>query len=111
MTSAVWCVARPSHMHPLALETLRRLGLSQKAVNTSDSVQSIVELVASGAGLALLPHPLVAGLLAQRRVVVLADLPSEQMDFVIARHRDQDQPILKQIVATAVETSEFWSRT
>jgi DNA-binding transcriptional LysR family regulator len=106
----VWSVARPSHMHPLALETLRRFGLAQKAINTSDSVQSIVELVASGAGLALLPHPLVAGLLAQRRVVVLADLPSGQMDFVIARHRDQDQPILKQIVATAVETSGFLSR-
>jgi DNA-binding transcriptional LysR family regulator len=105
----VWCVARPSHMHGMAVETMHRVGLPHKSMNTSDSVQSIVELVANGAGIALLPHPLVAQLIAERRVLVLDDLAPDRMDFLIARRRDQDQPILKQIVATAAETSGFLS--
>ena len=56
----IWCVARPSHMHPMAVETLRQYGLSHQTINTSDSVQSIVEIVASGAGIGILPEPLVA---------------------------------------------------
>lgn len=107
----IWCVARPSHMYPMAVETLRRYGLTQKSINTSDSVQSIVELVANGAGIAILPAPLVSELMKQRRLVVLSrELAPERMEFVIARHRDQDQAIIKYIVEVAVETSAFLPR-
>lgn len=56
----VWCVARPSHMHPMAIETLRRRGVPLTNINTCNNLQSIVELAANGAGIALLPENLAA---------------------------------------------------
>lgn len=107
----VWCVARPSHMYPMAIETLRRHGVAPKNINTSDNIQSIVQLVAGSAGIALLPENLAAGLMHEKRLVPLSDeLPPERLDFVIARHRDQEQAIIQRIIALAVETSAFLGR-
>lgn len=104
----IWCVARPSHMYPMAMETLRRYGVAPTKINTSDNVQSIVELVANSAGIALLPDNLAVELMKNKRLVPLSpELPPERLDFVIARHRDQDQTIIQHIVELAVETSPF----
>jgi len=104
----IWSVARPSHMYPMAIETLRRLGVAPKNINTSDNIQSIVELVANCAGIALLPENLAVGFMRTKRLVPLSDeLPPERLEFVIARHRDQDQAIIQRIIALAVETSAF----
>ena len=104
----IWSVARPSHMYPMAIETLRRLGVAPKNINTSDNIQSIVELVANCAGIALLPENLAVGFMHKKRLVPLSDeLPPERLEFVIARHRDQDQAIIQRIIALAVETSAF----
>ena len=104
----VWCLARPSHMHPMAIETLRRHGVTAKNISTSDNIQSIVELVADRAGIALLPENMAAGLMQKKRLVPLSDeLPPERLDFVIATHRDQDQAIIQRIIRLAVETSAF----
>ena len=104
----VWSVARPSHMYPMAIETLRRLGVAPKNINTSDNIQSIVELVANCAGIALLPENLAVGFMHKKRLVPLSDeLPPERLEFVIARHRDQDQAVIGRIIALAVETSAF----
>ena len=104
----IWCVARPSHMYPMAIATLRRHGVAPKNINTSDNIQSIVELVANSAGIALLPENLAVGFMHKKRLVPLSDeLPPERLEFVIARHRDQDQAIIQRIIALAVETSAF----
>jgi DNA-binding transcriptional LysR family regulator len=104
----IWCVARPSHMYPMAVETLRRHGVAPTNINTSDNVQSIVELVANGAGIGLLPQSLAAGLMKSKRLVPLSDeLPAERLDLVIAHHRTDDQAIIHHIVHLAVETSAF----
>lgn len=104
----VWCVARPSHMYPMAIETLRRHGVPLTNINTCNNIQSIVEMVASGAGIALLPENLVAERIKHRELVPLSEaLPPQRLDFVIARHRDQDQAIIQHIVELAVETSAF----
>lgn len=107
----VWCVARPSHMYPMAIETLRRRGVALTHINTCNNIQSIVELVANGAGIALLPDNLAAAYIKSNKLVPLSDdLPPERLDFVIARHRDQDQAIIQHIVELAVDASTFLSK-
>lgn len=104
----LWCVARPSQMHPMAVEAMRRHGVTQKNFNTSNSVQSIVELVASGAGIAILPQSLIVGLMKKNRLVLLSpELAPERLEFVVARHRDQDQSIIERMVEVVLETSPF----
>lgn len=107
----LWCVARPSHMHPMAMEALRRLGIAPRHVNTSDSVHSIVEMVARGAGTALLPDCLVAAPLRSKELARLSkELPAQRLEFVIARRRGQEQPIVEYIVQAAREASGFVAR-
>ena len=110
-TQPIWCVARPSHMHPMVVETMRRHGVVRKTINTSSSVQNIVEIVASGAGIAMLPAPLVTKQLLSKELQLLsAELKPERLEFVVAHHRDQDQQIIKKIVAEALLTSAFLLR-
>ena len=104
----VWCLARPSHMQPMALETLRRHQVPLTNINTSTNLQSMVEIVAAGAGIALLPANLVAAHIKRGSLVPLsAGLPPERLDFVIARHRDQHQAVIQKIVEFAVASSAF----
>ena len=104
----LWCLARPSHMHPMAIETLRRLGVAQTSINTCNNLQSMVEMVAHGAGIALLPENLVAARILARELVPLSSqLPPERLEFVVARHRDQEQAIIRHIVELTVAASAF----
>ena len=104
----VWCLTRPSRMHPMAVDTLRRFGVAQTRISTSNSLQSIVQMVAQGAGIALLPENLVAARLAAGELVPLsAELAPERLEFVVARHRDQDQAIIGRIIDLTVEASAF----
>ncbi len=104
----IWCVARPAQMHQMAMETLRRYGAAVGSINTSDNLQSIIEAVASGAGIALLPANLLAGARRRDSLVPLSDqLPPEPLDFSIASHRDQNQTIIKRIVEVAVAACTF----
>lgn len=104
----VWCVARPSHMHPMALDTLRHHGITRKTVSTCDSVQGLVELVTQGAGIGLLPLPMVTDRLADGRLSLLSPaLAPQRFDFVIAHHRDQEQAIIQRIVQEAIAASDF----
>ena len=104
----LWSLPRPSYMHPIAIETLRRHGVAQSSIIVCNNLQTMVEIVAQGAGIALLPENLVAGRIRRRQLVPLSvDLPAERLDFVVARHRDQDQVIIRHIVEIAVEASAF----
>lgn len=104
----VWSVARPSHLYPMVIEALRQHGVAPINVNTTDSLQTIVQLVASGAGISLLPESLVAKLVKDK---VLASPSSEltptRIDFVVARRKGDTQAVIQQIVALAVEVSPF----
>lgn len=104
----VWSLPRPSYMHPIAIETLRRHGVAQSRISVCNNLQTMVEIIVQGAGIALLPENLVAARIRRRELVLLADeLPAERLDFVIARHRDQDQVIIRHIVELAVAASAF----
>jgi DNA-binding transcriptional LysR family regulator len=97
-------------MHPMAVETLRQYGLSHQTINTSDSVQSIVEIVASGAGIGILPEPLVAQRLKSQELQLLsAQLKPQRLEFVVAHHRDQNQQIIQRIVDETLLVSAFMS--
>ena len=104
----IWCLTRPSRMHPMAIDTLRRFGVAHTRINTSNNLQSIVQMVAQGAGIALLPENMIATRLAAGELVPLsAELPPERLEFVVARHRDQDQAIIGHIIELTVEASAF----
>ena len=104
----IWCVARPAQLHLMAMENLRRHGVSPGNINTSDNLQSIIEVVASGAGIALLPTYALGRPLNRGALVPLSpQLPPEPLGFSIASHRDQGQAILQHIIDVAAEECVF----
>jgi DNA-binding transcriptional LysR family regulator len=104
----IWCLARPSHMYPMAVETLKSLGLSQVSINTCNSLQTMVSIVMAGGGISMLPENMVAEALKRRQLVRLSpDMPAQQLDFVIAHDRDQEQPVVRHIAQLAVQASTF----
>ena len=104
----IWCLARPSHMSPMAVETLKSLGLSQVSINTCNSLQTMVSIVMAGGGISMLPENMVAEALKRRQLVRLSpDMPAQQLDFVIAHDRDQEQPVVRHIAQLAVQASTF----
>jgi len=104
----IWCLARPSHMYPMAVETLKSLGLTQVSINTCNSLQTMVSIVMAGGGISMLPENMVAEALKRRQLVRLSpDMPAQQLDFVIAHDRDQEQPVVRHIAQLAVQASTF----
>jgi DNA-binding transcriptional LysR family regulator len=104
----IWCLARPSHMYPMAVETLKSFGLSQVSINTCNSLQTMVSIVMAGGGISMLPENMVAEALQRRQLVRLSpDMPAQQLDFVIAHDRDQEQPVVRHIAQLAVQASTF----
>lgn len=104
----IWCLARPSHMYPMAVETLKSLGLSQVSINTCNSLQTMVSIVMAGGGISMLPENMVAEALQRRQLVRLSpDMPAQPLDFVIAHDRDQEQPVVRHIAQLAVQASTF----
>lgn len=107
-THTIWCVARPAQMHQMAMATLRRHGIPPGNINTSDNLQCIVEIVASGAGIALLPTYALDNVSKRGALVPLSrQLPPETLGFSIASHRDQGQAILQHIINVAAEECTF----
>jgi len=104
----IWALARPSHMFPSAMETLRKYGATQSSISTCNSLQSMLEMVVAGGGISLLPENLVLPRIKRRELMQLSDeLPPERLEFVIARHRDQEQAIIRHIVELSVAASAF----
>ena len=104
----IWCLARPSHMYPMAVETLKALGLPPVSINTCNSLQTMVSIVMAGGGISMLPENMVADALKRRQLVRLSpDMPAQQLDFVIAHDLDQEQPVVRHIARLAVQASTF----
>ena len=56
----------------------------------------------------MLPENMVADALKRRQLVRLSpDMPAQQLDFVIAHDRDQEQPVVRHIARLAVQASTF----
>jgi DNA-binding transcriptional LysR family regulator len=108
----IWCLARPSHMYPMATDTLRALGLGQVHLNTCNSLQAMLGIVSAGGGISMLPENMVADALRRRTLVRVApELPSQSLEFVIAHDRDQGQPVVRHIARLAAEASTFLRRS
>ena len=104
----LWCLSKPSHLYGMTLETLRRYQASVHEVNTCNHLLMLIELIANGAGIALLPESLVAGRIASGELVPVSNqLCAESLEFVIARHKDQEQALVRHIMTLAQNASTF----
>jgi len=106
----VWSLARPSAMHDMTIDALARHQVRGVALNTSTQIRALIDLVAAGAGIALLPEVMIDDEIAQGRLRPLApQVETLQLTFVIAWNAREEQTVTRSIVALAQECSTFRS--
>lgn len=104
----LWSLSKPALLYEMTMETLRRNDVRERNLNTCDHVLFLIETVVKGGGVAMLPGCLIeAHLNAGSLVHASAELLPEQLHFVIARNKDQDQVLVQKIMKMACEASTF----
>ena len=105
---AIWSLSKPSASHTMSVTMLRDWGVPLESIGTCDHILALIEIIAKGAGVALLPEILVRNYMAKGELVaLLPDLPRPELEFVVAWNADQAQPIIRNIVETVARCSTF----
>jgi DNA-binding transcriptional LysR family regulator len=104
----LWSLSRPALVHAMTLQALHQHGAHPRNLNSCDHVMFLIEIAVSGGGIALLPECLIRPHLAAGGLVRAApDLEPAQLEFVIACNKDQDQLLVRRIMALTREASKF----
>lgn len=94
----LWCLSRPSHLYEMMLEMVRSKGESTKNINTCNHVEALIENVAAGAGLGILPEPL-ARRYTSTGILVEIDLgiQASPIEFFVVIPSSEEDPLLNEI--------------
>lgn len=104
----VWALARPSAMYEMTLAEIDSIGARIGHLNTCTQIQTLIEMVAAGAGVALLPDVMIGDYLRDQRLrPALRGAAPRSLDFVIAWNAHEEQAVIRSIVELAGECSTF----
>lgn len=91
----VWSLPEHSPLHAVTQATLEAHGLVPRAQHTCNNVRTLIEIVASGQGAAVLPETMVRGALAAGTLREVLPRPRQPIHFEAAiRTRERDPVIL-----------------
>ncbi|VVE61271.1 HTH-type transcriptional regulator GltR [Pandoraea captiosa] len=98
LASAAWCLSKPSHLYQVMVDYLRDAGLGTNNVNTCNNVRTLIDIVASGAGVGILPTALVKTRPdADRLVTVDVPVAPAPIEFLLVMRRADDEPLISEI--------------
>ena len=102
----LWCVSKPSDFFAPAYSVLRSAGADMSKLCTCNKLMGLIQIVASGGGIALLPKVMVLDQLKAGRMAMLpGNLPPQTLEFEVALHRHQSQHAVARLVAELVQLS------
>lgn len=91
----VWSLPEHSPLHAVTLRSLEAHGLTPRALHTCNNVRTLIEIVASGEGAAVLPETMVRDRLANGDLTEVLARPAHRVRFEAAiRTRERDPVIL-----------------
>ena len=92
----VWTLPNHSPIHHVALEALEAAGIARATLHTCNNVRTMIEIVAGGAGAAVLPETMARAHLATGSLVEILPRPAHVVHFEAAiRARERDPVILE----------------
>lgn len=107
-SQVIWTLPSPSATHTATMAVLHDYGVSPEAICTCTHTVALVDMVAAGAGVALLPEVLIRGRLASSQLVsLLPGAKAPEIEFVVAWHSTSEQPVIRQIIENARLCSSF----
>lgn len=99
----VWSLPDHSPLHAVTLAALEAQGLAPHALHTCNNVRTLIEIVASGTGAAVLPETMVRAQLAAGTLREVLPRPRHAVHFEAAiRSRERD-PVILDLYARAAQ--------
>lgn len=98
----VWCLSRPSHLYQVMVESLRNAGLNSRSINTCNHVRALIDIIASGAGIGIVPEPMARDRIARGELVpVSPSLTADPIAFFVIMGRAVEEPVIQEIFRLA----------
>ncbi|HKR92280.1 LysR family transcriptional regulator [Novosphingobium sp.] len=97
----VWSLPDHSPLHGVTLATLDAHGLAPRVLHTCDNVRTLIEIVAQGAGAAVLPETMVREHLASGALHEVLPRPSHAVHFEVAIRTRERDPVILDLFARA----------
>jgi DNA-binding transcriptional LysR family regulator len=98
LTSPVWCLSRPSHLYQSMVDHLRDANLGTRNINTCNNVRTLIDIVASGAGIGILPTVLAQTWADSERLIpVDVGVTPDPIEFLVVMRRADDEPLISEI--------------
>lgn len=99
----LWSVGAHSPIHQVLLDEVARGAVTARSINLCNNVQTMIELVAAGAGAALFPETMVRVALADGRLIPLCPPPRHQIQFEAAIRAGEQDPVILELFRRAAE--------
>lgn len=97
----VWSVGAHSPLHRIMVDTLAGAGLAARSVNICSNVQTMIGIVAGGAGAAVFPETMVRPQLADGTLVEVLARPARQVQFQAAIRDGEADPVILELFRRA----------
>ena len=97
-TEPLWCVSRPSGFFGPAQDELRAMGANLDNICSCNRLNSLIDVIEAGGGVAQLPEMMVKRQVEAGCLVLLDPaLKPLTLEFTLATHRNQGQAIVRQV--------------
>lgn len=97
----VWSLPDHSPIHAVMLDMLAKRGIVPRSVNSCNNVRTMIEIVADGAGAAVLPETMVRGEIAAGRLVEILPRPERLLHFQAAIRTQEREPLVLELFRRA----------
>jgi DNA-binding transcriptional LysR family regulator len=100
----VWSLSRPSHLYQVMAESVRQSKLKRRVINTCNHVRTLIDIIASGGGMGILPEALVRDKIKSGKLVpVSALVKAAPIEFFVVVRRVEDEPVVLDIFRRATK--------
>ncbi|OYZ97736.1 MAG: LysR family transcriptional regulator [Novosphingobium sp. 17-62-8] len=97
----IWSVGEHSPIHRVTCESLQAAGLPVRAINTCNNVQTMLGIVANGAGAAVFPETMARRLIKSGDLVECHTRPNSRIRFEVAVRSSESDPVVLELFRRA----------
>lgn len=97
----VWSVGEHSPIHRVMQASLTERGVPVRSVNSRNNVQTMIAIIAGGAGAALFPETMVRGALADGLLAPVLPPPAARIEFQAAIRAGERDPVILELFRRA----------
>ena len=99
----VWSLPSHSPLHAITLTTLEEFGVDYRSISTCNNVQTLIEIIQTGNGMAVLPQSMVRKELSSGALVEILPRPSNRIYFEVAIRKNEQDPVILELFRRAAD--------